>query len=218
MTTDSVEHAKATYTTDAPHLFAALGSNRRALWHLTDLAMLFDRVYRFDTDPPTCYAVDLAALALAVAELVDAGAVESWNHPDGPAYILSAHSAELLDIELDNTGRRWRPRGRSPRVKNKRRKDVKTATDAGVDLEHFEEECAPELDFTPPRPTILLGERLQWNGPRAMSRHWDVIMNCWTVCPGCFDALPTPSRYCLCCDNKPAPKRDRKKLSLPPPK
>jgi hypothetical protein len=42
-----------------------------------------------------------------------------------------------------------------------------------------------------PRPTILLGERLIWDGPR------------WTEtkpCPGCRGRRLTPARYCLICE------------------
>lgn len=196
-----------TYATDPATLYGALARSRRALWGLDDLRLLYARIFRFTaTELAERWEVAAASVAEAAGVLVAGGLVERWDAPQGLVFILSSWSAETLGIELDDTGRRWRPlnaRKRADQIRKRAR--VKSATDAGVDLEAVaEDHVAIFLDER--RPSILLGERLQWDGPLAMKRRWSVALGRWTICAGCHDRRPTASRTCLLCSDEPPPK------------
>jgi hypothetical protein len=195
------------YATDPATLYGAMARTRKALWHVEDLRLLYGRVFRFGAaELAERWEVSAASVAEAVEVLAAGGLVERWpDAPGGPVFLLSSYAAELLGLELDATGRRWRHRNARKRADQiRRRAKVKSETDAGVDLDSFTEDDMIRAFIDERRPTILLGERLQWNGPASLRRPWLPWLGCWGYCPGCFDRPPTASRTCLLCDDKPA--------------
>jgi hypothetical protein len=163
---------------------------------------------------------EAAELMARFSEMAEAGLVEWWDHPDeGWGVCLSSRAAGQLGLELDADGRRWVTAGHAADAGGRRpRHEVLEADLADpngpVALDELPDPGAPDpaevvaaaeeadaraprkrsrADHPPalPRPTILLGERLIWDGPR------------WTEtkpCPGCRGRRLTAARYCLVCE------------------
>jgi hypothetical protein len=135
--------------------------------------------------------------------------------------VLTPLAAERLGLRLDAESARWVPAAAPAEPPRKARRgkqvcetDLNGEPDDPGPLDSFPdpgaadpaeavaeaewvEATAPRkrsrADHPPglPRPTILLGERLIWDGPR------------WTQtrpCPGCRGHRLTAARYCLICD------------------
>jgi hypothetical protein len=139
----------------------------------------------------------------------------------GLGVCLSALTAGQLGLEMADDGRRWVPAGSDeepPRLRHRPRRvlvesdmddpgdpvaldelpdpgaaDPAEAVAAAEDVESRAPRKRSRADYAPalPRPTVLLGERLQWQGPRwAESK----------PCPGCRGRRLTAARYCLVCE------------------
>jgi hypothetical protein len=135
--------------------------------------------------------------------------------------VLTPLAAARLGLRLDAESARWVPAAAPAEPPRKARRgkqvcetDLNGEPDDPGPLDSFPDPGAPDpaevvaaadevearaprkrsrADHPPalPRPTILLGERLIWDGPR------------WTEtkpCPGCRGRRLTAARYCLCCD------------------
>jgi hypothetical protein len=135
--------------------------------------------------------------------------------------VLTPLAAARLGLRLDAESARWVPAAAPAEPPRKARRgkqvcetDLNGEPDDPGPLDSFPDPGAPDpaevvaaadevearaprkrsrADHPPalPRPTILLGERLIWDGPR------------WTEtkpCPGCRGRRLTAARYCLVCE------------------
>jgi hypothetical protein len=136
-------------------------------------------------------------------------------------WVLTPLAAERLGLRLDAESARWVPAAAPAEPPRKARRgrtvcetDLNGEPDDPGPLDSFPDPGAPDpaevvaaaeeadaraprkrsrADHPPalPQPTILLGERLIWDGPR------------WTEtkpCPGCRGRRLTAARYCLVCE------------------
>ena len=201
-----------TYSVEADALFEKIKTSTRALHTVEKLAGFLPSVARWAGDVETVLKPDPESIADAVAELESRGLVETWaDAPGGPRVILSNLTAERLGIELDGTGRSWRPlRARRRASRMKHREKVRQDLESGVLVEQAADPAAQTYveshDLDGPRPRVLLGLRIPWSGPDVMARQRTPDGQ-WTACPGCFDAAPQVGRTCLVCDDlKPGEK------------
>jgi hypothetical protein len=199
-----------TYPITSAELFDRLKSTKRALHDAASLRGLFPITVRWSDDGAMLVIKpDPESIADACAELEADGALDIWpDAPGGWAVVFTVLTAESLGIELDGTGLRWRPirsTQRATRIK-KRRKVRGELEGGGLDINQI----ADPIPFDPiqaiekgPRPGILLGERLIWNGPDQMhGGHYETMTRGYLVCPGCISSPITTNRTCLCCDDR----------------
>jgi hypothetical protein len=175
-------------------IIGTIGKRGRALW---PIALLVARLGDVDRD----------AVLDAAAELEHEGRICTWAEAKGgPAITLSPLEAERQGLELDDTSRKWRrrvPGGRKRPIRIKRQI---------VEVAEIED-WRPWLPEDGPLPTILMGERLMWNGPEQMhERKYQVLTKCYLFCVGCRDEKKSAARYCLCCDNRPPKVKKRNRV------
>ena len=145
-------------------------------------------------------AVRPRAVMQAVLTLEKVGQVTiDWDAPTEPVVCLTAHTAEEAGLVLDRHGRRWRTKG-TPEQAIKQRHRAQTRTiNLGDKADTLPDPKSPSPGWSGwagdglPVPTVLLGERLQWHGPRWCAKR---------PCPGCSGERAAAGRYCLVCSSR----------------
>lgn len=197
----------------------------RALWTVDQLAGLFPSAAKSYGQELVKTTVDVYTVEAALEAMVAAGDVARWQLPDQPTlYVLSAIGAAKAGLRLHADSSRWLSRRSKAGWDNDReldalRKAARSPSCRDPMERHPDPTCRDPatLDWDRcVRPRVLLGERLQWNGPA-----WAES----SPCPGCaqerqvVDRLRRArgrgvrsrradgaldeigSRYCLVCDN-----------------
>lgn len=199
--TDDSATATLSVASEILRILGTIGKTGRALWPIALLIARFP-------------ATEAEAVLDAAAELEHEGRIVTWAEAKGgPAVMLSPWEAWNQGIELDDSSRRWRRRRVSPgnwtTLYDNHQRPIRIKRLVIETVAHVEDRTRFVGDG--PLPTVLLGERLMWNGPEQMhQRRYQVLTKCYVDCVGCLDRPKSSDRYCLCCDNR-LPKERKKR-------